>query len=70
MQKIGFLLSGLIVLVGSFVITNRILSVNDNLDWNFTDEATLAAAANAAGFHLSQDFSGDRRHQAGVGHLW
>ena len=58
MQRIGFMLGGLVVLVGSFLITNWILSKNDGLNWKFTNEATLAAAATAAGFHQSKDFNG------------
>jgi hypothetical protein len=59
MRKIGFMLGGLVVLVGSFLITNWILSKNnEGLNWRFTNEATLAAAATAAGFHSSKDLSG------------
>jgi len=58
MQRIGFLLGGMVVLVGSFLITNWILSNNEGLNWRFTDEASLEAAATAAGFHSSKDLSG------------
>jgi hypothetical protein len=58
MQRIGFLLGGLAVLVGSFLITNWILSKNEGLNWRFTDEASLDAAATAAGFRSSKDLSG------------
>ena len=58
MRTIAYLVGGLIVLVGSFLITNWILSRNDGVNWKFTDEASLAAAAKAAGYHLSKDLGG------------
>ena len=58
MRTIAYLVGGLIVLVGSFLITNWILSRNDGVNWKFTDEASLAAAAKAAGFAQSPDIHG------------
>ena len=58
MRTIAYLVGGLVVLVGSFLITNWFLSRNDGVNWKFTDEASLAAAAKAAGYHLSKDLGG------------
>ena len=58
MRTIAYWVGGLVVLVGSFLITNWILSRNDGLNWKFTDDASLAAAAKAAGYHLSKDLGG------------
>jgi hypothetical protein len=58
MQRIGFLLGGFFVLVGSFLITNWILSKNEGFNWRFTNEASLDAAATAAGFRSSKDLRG------------
>jgi hypothetical protein len=58
MRKIGFWVSGLVVLVASFLVTNWILSINEGLNWKFTDEASLAAAAKAAGYSPSADLAG------------
>ncbi len=58
MRTIAYLVGGLVVLVGSFLITNWILSRNDGVNWKFTDEASLAAAAKAAGYHPSKDLGG------------
>ena len=58
MRTVAYLVGGLIVLVGSFLITNWILSRNDGVNWKFTDEASLAAAAKTAGYHSSKDLGG------------
>jgi hypothetical protein len=53
MRRIGFLVGGLVVLVGAFLIANWILSMNGGLNWKFTDEASLDTVAKAAGYRLS-----------------
>ena len=58
MRTIAYWLGGLVVLVGAFLITNWILSTHGGLDWKFADEASLAAAAKAAGFHPAKDLRG------------
>ena len=58
MRAIAYLVGGLAVLVGSFLITNWVLSQNDDLNWKFTDEASLVAAATAAGFSQSPNIHG------------
>lgn len=58
MKKIGFWVAGLVVLVGAFFTINWILSINELPDWKFTDDASLAAAAKAAGFQPSADVIG------------
>jgi hypothetical protein len=58
MNKIGFWLAGLVVLVGAFFIANWILSINELPDWKFTNDESLAAAAKAAGFQPSADVIG------------
>lgn len=58
MNRIGFWVAGVVVLVGAVFITNWILSLNKLPDWEFTDDASLAAAANAAGFQPSADIVG------------
>lgn len=64
MPRIGLWLSGLVVLICSFLITNwillkpRLLDVTGRLDWTFTDEKSLDTVANAAGFHASKDLTG------------
>ena len=58
MRTIAYWVGGLVVLVGSFLITNWILSRNEGLNWKFTDEASLAAAAKTAGYHSSKDLGG------------
>jgi hypothetical protein len=58
MRTIAYWVCGLAVLVGSFLITNWILSRNEGLNWKFTDEASLAAVAKAAGYHTSPNLAG------------
>jgi hypothetical protein len=58
MRTVAYLVGGLVVLVGSFLITNWILSRNDGVNWKFTDEASLATAAKAAGYQPSKDLGG------------
>jgi hypothetical protein len=58
MRTIAYMVGGLVVLVGSFLVTNWILSRNDGVSWKFTDESSLAAAAKAAGYQPSQDMVG------------
>jgi len=58
MNRIGLLVVGLVVLVCAFFVTDWILSMNKSLNWKFTDEASLDAAANTAGYHKSNDLGG------------
>jgi len=58
MKKVGRWIGGLVVLVGSFLITNWILSNSDSLSWKFTDEASLATEAKLAGFHTATYLAG------------
>jgi hypothetical protein len=58
MRIVGYVLGGIIILVGSFLITSWILSTNDPQNWKFTDDASLATAAAAAGYQSSADIIG------------
>lgn len=58
MRTIAYFVGGLVILVGSFLITNWILSRNDVPNWKFNDEASLDAAAKAAAYHKSNDLGG------------
>ena len=58
MRTISYFVGGMVVLISSFLITSWILSRNDGVNWKFTDEASLASAAKAAGYHLSKDLGG------------
>jgi hypothetical protein len=59
MNKVGFFVIALVVLIGGFFVTNWILSINQPVpDWKFTDDASLAVAAKAAGFRSSADIIG------------
>lgn len=59
MSKTGLGIAGLFAVVISFVITFWSLTDNHRLNWNVTDEVTLAAAAAAAGYRTSADMGGN-----------